>query len=281
MERISRESGVPVNPLWEAHKKPDIQMRTWGPDLLAYYEKVFPNPKFDPFIELHDRQLQDAFQKAVVEDVEKRDRTEIEGLFEKNWNFLKFWIYEQDRAGAHYLRGKYALMAGWLNMGSALGLSQDACLEIAADETDLCLSSLDAQHFSSDREGLKMRALKQKLSTLQRLHLAKFGEPLPLTKALETSELKGLLNYLLSSIEGWTIGHFNRWQLARDAVTVSSALNLLSECSRAYAILLAERSEFEDSDFSEWSQNAAHDDPDLVFFQANIHEIRKLVSERK
>lgn len=277
MERIGRESGVPVNSLWSAYGNPNCKMRAWRPQLLAYYEKVFQTSKFDAFIERHDRNLQEAFQKAVGPS---KDRTQIRGLFESNWTFLAAWKYEKDEAGGHYLKAKYALMAGWLNMGSVLGFSQKACFDLAMSENNLSLSSLEVLPLSS-REGLKMRALKQKLSVTQRLYLLQFKEHIPLANALEKGELNGLLDYFLSAIERWPHKHFNRWQWARDAVTISSALELLDECSRAYEILLLERPEFADLDYEEWTPIAPAQDPDLVFFRSNIEAIRKLILDRK
>jgi hypothetical protein len=158
MERISRESGVPVNCLWSAHGNPSYKMRAWNSQLLIYYEKVFPNPKFDAFIEIHNRKLQEAFQQAVGPS---KDRARMQELFETNWNFLASWNYGRDEAGAHYLKAKYALMAGWLNMGSTLGYSQRDCLNMARRENDMSLSRLDALPFNSRRSGLKMRALNR------------------------------------------------------------------------------------------------------------------------
>jgi hypothetical protein len=171
-------------------------------------------------------------------------------------------------------------MAGWLNKGPVLGFSQRGCFDLAMSENNLSLSSLDALPFNSRRAGLKMRALKQKLAVTQRLHLLEFKKHIPLTNALEPGELNGLLDYFLSAIEGWPHEHFNRWQWARDAVTISSALALLDECSRAYEILLLERPEFADLDYEEWTHDAPSEDPDLTFFRSDIEAIngRKVTS---
>jgi hypothetical protein len=80
-----------------------------------------------------------------------------------------------------------------------------------------------------------------------------------------------------SQISDWPKGHFNRWQFSRDAVTISSGLSLLNECSKAYAILLDERPEFEDIDHAEWTVGPAANDPDLQFFRNNINQIRNII----
>jgi hypothetical protein len=122
-----------------------------------------------------------------------------------------------------------------------------------------------------------MKVTKLKISAQQRLHLYEHKKHLPVTNTIPRPELENFLQYLLSQISDWPKGHFNRWQFSRDAVTISSGLSLLNECSKAYAILLDERPEFEDIDHAEWTVGPAANDPDLQFFRNNINQIRNII----
>jgi hypothetical protein len=279
MEQLSDKTGIPVNRLWDAYKNPNVQLKAWGAKLAAYYRTKFPEPEFDPWIERRDRKLQDAFQLAIAAEP-RRDRSKLRELFEDDWTWLSAWVYD-DRAGERYLRARYALTSGWADARLSPDISREATLELAENEGVLCLEEINNNPQRPFHQGLKQKAAKVVISARQRLHLLKHNKHLPLTQAIDRAELEPLLGYLLTEIESWPVNHFNRWQWARDAVTISSGLTMKDECSRAYEILLDERPAFANLDHHEWTIGPAANDPDLRFLRQNYEEICNLIMERK
>lgn len=277
MEELARKSGIPVKRLWDAYEDENTTFRTWKQPLETYYYKRFPECQFTAFVQRRDQKLQDAFQLAVSES--NRDPSKLRELIEDDWTWLSSWRYE-DKADEHYLRARYALMSGWANIRLAPEVGQEAALVLAVDESALSLAALEEHPERPMYLGLRMKVARTKISAAQRLHLLKHKKHLSVTQTLGRHELQDLAEYLLSQVKAWAKGHFNRWQLARDAVTISSGLSMLDECSQAYEILLEERPVFADPDHPEWTVGPAADDPDLKFFRDNLKAIRKLIMER-
>jgi hypothetical protein len=263
---------IPVQALWRAFNDPDAKLTGWGRRLEEYYYTRYPENHFSHFFAIRDQKLQDAFQLAVAQ--ERRDPTALRLLFEEDWTWLSCWSYEDDPAGETYLRARYLLMSGWTGVLLDPCLDQVATLKQALTEIDICLDDLSRDRKRPGHLDLTMRATKLKISILQRLHLVEHKKHLPVTKTLDHAELNGLLDYLLSKVTAWPKSHFNRWQWARDAVTISSGLHLIEQCARAYAVLLVERPDFANIDHKEWTVGPAAEDPDLNFFRQNIDAIR-------
>jgi hypothetical protein len=178
-------------------------------------------------------------------------------------------------------------MSGWTNLLLAPDISQPDALRLAINESDRGLIELKRTPERLYYRDLMMKLIRLKLSAVQRLHLIEHKNHMPVSKALPSLELQDLLDFLLSKVTTWPKGYTDRWQWARDAVTISSALAALAEeplkeslrekCAAAYAILVDERPEFTDIDHPEWSVGPAADDPDFKFFRENIRTISKIV----
>jgi hypothetical protein len=300
MEELSRKTGVPVGRLWDAYKNENTKLETWGAKLEEYYYKQFPEGHFSRFVARRDEKLQKAFYKAVRKDptleFDSRDKTDLRTLLEDDWTLLSTWHSEEDEPGALYLRARYALMSGWTNLLLEPGISQPDALRRAISDSARGMAELQRTPERLYYRDLMMKFIRLKLSAVQRLHLTEHENHLPVSKALPSSELKDLLDFLLSKVTTWPKGYTDRWQFARDAVTISSALDglpssaleelpeeslkeaVLEKCAAAYAILLDERPEFADINHPEWSVGPAADDPDLKFFRENIHTISKIVT---
>jgi hypothetical protein len=291
MEELSRQTSIPVGRLWDAYKNENTKLENWGGKLEEYYYKRFPEGHFSRFFERRDEKLQKAFYKAVKKDptleIDSRDKTDLRTLLEEDWTWLSTWHYKKDEPGVHYLRARYALMSGWTNLLLEPDISQPDALRLAINESDQGMIELKRTPERLYYRDLMMKLIRLKLSAVQRLHLFEHKNHMPVSKALPSLELQDLLDFLLSKVTTWPKGYTDRWQWARDAVTISSALAGLAEeplkeylrekCAAAYAILLDERPEFTDIDHPEWSVGRAADDPDFKFFRENIHTISGIV----
>ena len=273
MEELARKSGIPVKRLWDAFNEADTVFRTWRRPLESYYYKLFPDFHFSAFFQKRDRKLQDAFQMAIKAEKGRSDRSLLTELFEDDWPWLCDWNYPRNRAAEHYLRGRYALISGWTGVPLDPRTDRKAALELAVSESVLSLAELDHDAEQQIQTALRMKVVKLMVSAKQRLHLLRHEKHLPLSLALERSELESLLAFLLSEITQWSHGHFNRWQWSRDAVTIASALNWQAQCETAFRILVEERPDFANPDHQEWTVGNAADDPALDFFRTYFDEL--------
>jgi hypothetical protein len=114
MEQLSRKSEVPVNSLWRAFKNQNTKLTGGARALEKYYYEQFPNHHFSQFFARKDEKLQNAFQLAVAD--KGADKTILRELLEDDWTWLSTWSYDADKSAEHYLRARYALMAGWTNI---------------------------------------------------------------------------------------------------------------------------------------------------------------------
>ena len=264
---------------------PSVHLQKWGAKLEAFYYEHFPECHFSRFAEMHDKMLQDAFQKAVKKSDKDGSRcgvsNDLRSLFKELWFFIKEWHPEDDKAVSHYIVARYLHISAWTGIPLEPGLDPTTALRRALVELDLCAKELELDTERLHWLDLTKRVTRLKLSVAQFLEWQIHRRPVGATQVLDRSSLASLLEYLVSKITSWPFGHFERWQRARDAVTISSALGVdfFRECASSYEILIGERPQFLNRDDPEWAVGDPADYPDLAFFREIMRQILEFIKE--